>query len=67
MKKDERKIRILGKGITALALKERFPNALLYDESDFDMCDKESDELTVVSPGIPPYNKMILESKKFNK
>lgn len=63
MKKDERKIRILGKGITALALKERFPNALLYDESDFDMYDKESDELTVVSPGIPPYNKMILESK----
>lgn len=57
------KIRILGKGITALALKEKFPNASLYDDSDFDQYDLNSNELTVVSPGIPPYNKMVLSSK----
>ncbi len=57
------KIRILGKGITALALKEKFPNASLYDDSDFDQYDLNSNELTVVSPGIPPYNEMVLSSK----
>jgi UDP-N-acetylmuramoylalanine--D-glutamate ligase len=57
------KIRILGKGITALALKEKFPNAILYDDKDFDKYDLQSDELTVVSPGIPPYNNMVLKSK----
>ncbi|MBP7742083.1 MAG: UDP-N-acetylmuramoyl-L-alanine--D-glutamate ligase [Aliarcobacter sp.] len=57
------KIRILGKGITALALKEKFPNASLYDDSDFDQYDLNSNELTVVSPGIPPYSKMVLSSK----
>lgn len=63
MKIDERKIRILGKGVTALALKDKFPNASLYDDSDFYLYNKDSDELTVVSPGIPPYNKMVTESK----
>ena len=57
------KIRILGKGITALALKEKFPNATLYDDKDFDKYDLQSEELTVVSPGIPPYNNMVLKSK----
>ena len=57
------KIRILGKGITALALKEKFPNATLYDDNDFIDYDLNSNELTVVSPGIPPYNKMVLNSK----
>ncbi|WP_368029646.1 UDP-N-acetylmuramoyl-L-alanine--D-glutamate ligase [Arcobacter sp. s6] len=57
------KIRILGKGITALALKDKFPNATLYDDSDFDTYDFDSDEFTVVSPGIPPYNEMVLKSK----
>uniref|UniRef100_UPI004047E896 UDP-N-acetylmuramoyl-L-alanine--D-glutamate ligase n=1 Tax=Aliarcobacter sp. TaxID=2321116 RepID=UPI004047E896 len=57
------KIRILGKGITALALKDKFPNATLYDDSDFDLYDSFSNELTVVSPGIPPYNKMVVNSK----
>lgn len=57
------KIRILGKGITALALKDKFPNATLYDDSDFDLYDLSSNELTVVSPGIPPYNKMVVNSK----
>ena len=57
------KIRILGKGITALALKVKFPNATLYDDKDFENYDLQSEELTVVSPGIPPYNNMVLNSK----
>ena len=57
------KIRILGKGITALALKDKFPNATLYDDNDFSEYDLTSNEYTVVSPGIPPYNNMILSSK----
>lgn len=57
------KIRILGKGITALALKDKFRNATLYDDNDFNTYDLNSNELTVVSPGIPPYNKMVLNSK----
>jgi UDP-N-acetylmuramoylalanine--D-glutamate ligase len=63
MKTDDRKIRILGKGVTALALKDKFPNATLYDDSDFDKYDLTSNEITVVSPGIPPYNHMVLNSK----
>ncbi len=62
MNRDDKQIRILGKGVTALALKDRFPNALLYDDSDFDKYDLNSNELTVVSPGIPPFNKMVKES-----
>ncbi len=57
------KIRILGKGITALALKDKFPNATLYDDTDFNEYDLNSNEYTVVSPGIPPYNNMVLNSK----
>ena len=57
------KIRILGKGITALALKDKFPNATLYDDKDFENYDLQSEELTVVSPGIPPYNNIVLNSK----
>ena len=57
------KIRILGKGITALALKDKYPNATLYDDNDFNLYDFTSDEKTVVSPGIPPYNKMVLNSR----
>ncbi|MDD2896984.1 MAG: UDP-N-acetylmuramoyl-L-alanine--D-glutamate ligase [Aliarcobacter sp.] len=57
------KIRILGKGITALALKDKFPNATLYDDNDFSEYDISSNEYTVVSPGIPPYNNMIMNSK----
>ena len=63
MKTLNEKIRILGKGITALALKDKFPNATLYDDNDFDLYDLTSNELTVVSPGIPPYNQMVLNSK----
>ena len=57
------KIRILGKGITALALKDKFPNATLYDDNDFNEYDLKSNEFTVVSPGIPPYNNMVQNSK----
>ena len=57
------KIRILGKGLTALALKDKFPNATLYDDKDFENYDLQSDEVTVVSPGIPPYNNMVVKSK----
>jgi UDP-N-acetylmuramoylalanine--D-glutamate ligase len=57
------KIRILGKGLTALALKDKFPNATLYDDKDFENYDLQSNEVTVVSPGIPPYNNMVLKSK----
>jgi len=63
MKIDNRAIRVLGKGLTALAVKDKFPNAILYDDKDFSLYDLESDEITVVSPGIPPYNEMIAKSK----
>ena len=63
MKIDNRAIRVLGKGLTAQAVKDRFPNAILYDDKDFSSYDLSSDEITVVSPGIPPYNEMIKKSK----
>ena len=63
MTTNNEKIRILGKGITALALKDKFPNATLYDDNDFNEYDLTSNEYTVVSPGIPPYNEMVLNSK----
>lgn len=52
-------IRVLGKGLTAQAIKDKFPNAILYDDKDFELYDKSSNEKTIVSPGIPPYNEMI--------
>ncbi len=52
-------IRVLGKGLTAQAIKESLEDVILYDESDFDLYDKTSNDITVVSPGIPPYNFMI--------
>ena len=55
-------IRVLGKGLTAQAIKQKYDNVILYDDSDFDTYDKKSDEITVVSPGIPPNNKMVKES-----
>lgn len=55
-------IRVLGKGLTAQAIKEEYEDVILYDDSDFNTYDKTSNEVTVVSPGIPPYNKMVKES-----
>jgi len=52
-------MRILGKGKTALAIKDIYKDAKLYDDSDLDIYDKDSTELTIVSPGIPPHNKIV--------
>ncbi len=53
------KIRVLGKGLTAKAILDKYPNATLYDDKDFSEYDLDSNEITVVSPGIPPSNTMI--------
>lgn len=63
MKLEDRSIRVLGKGLTAQAVKEKFVNSILYDDSDFKEYDLNSDEITVVSPGIPPYNDMVQKAK----
>ncbi|WP_419769069.1 MAG: UDP-N-acetylmuramoyl-L-alanine--D-glutamate ligase [Candidatus Marinarcus sp.] len=55
-------VRVLGKGITAQAVKENVDDVILYDETDFNLYDKASNDITIVSPGIPPYNPMILEA-----
>ena len=36
---------------------------ILYDDNDFSTYDKTSNDITVVSPGIMPSNKMVKESK----
>lgn len=56
-------MRILGRGITAQAIKEKYPDATMYDNGDIDIFDSNSSELTVVSPGIPPYNELVKKSK----
>ena len=56
-------MRILGKGKTAQAIFEKFPNAKLFDDNDFENFDTQSDDITVVSPGIPPHNKMVQNTK----
>ncbi len=55
-------MRILGKGQTAKALQNKFINAVMYDDNDIDTYDFDSEELTVVSPGIPPYKNMVKNS-----
>jgi UDP-N-acetylmuramoylalanine--D-glutamate ligase len=60
--KNNQTIRVLGKGLTAQAIASKFENVILYDEADFKNYDKNSNDITVVSPGIPPYNKMVLQS-----
>lgn len=56
-------MRILGKGKTASAIKDIYNDAKMYDDSDKDSFDLNSDELTVVSPGIPPSNYLVKNSK----
>ena len=56
-------LRILGKGKTALSIKEVYKDAILYDDGDLEKFDKESEELTVVSPGIPPHNHLVKSTK----
>lgn len=56
-------IRVLGKGGTAQAVEKKFADVTLYDDSDFDKYDLDSDDITVVSPGIPPSNYMVKKAK----
>ena len=56
-------MRILGRGKTALAIQNIYKNAKMYDDNDKDIYDISSDELTIVSPGIPPYNYLVKNSK----
>lgn len=57
------KLRILGKGKTALSIKEKYQEASLFDDNDKDIYDITSEEITVVSPGIPPHNYLVKNSK----
>jgi len=56
-------MRVLGKGKTALAIKEVYPDAQLFDDGDKESYDIDSDELTIVSPGFPPYNYLVQNTK----
>jgi UDP-N-acetylmuramoylalanine--D-glutamate ligase len=56
-------MRVLGKGKTAFAIKECYSKAILYDDHDLEAFDSQSDELTVVSPGIPPNNELVQNTK----
>jgi UDP-N-acetylmuramoylalanine--D-glutamate ligase len=56
-------MRILGTGKTALAIKEVYKNALLYDDSNINEYNKNSDDLTVVSPGMPPSHQLVKDTK----
>ena len=56
-------MRILGLGKTALAIKEVYPDAIMYDDKNKNEYNKDSEELTVVSPGIPPHNQLVKDTK----
>ena len=56
-------MRVLGKGKTAQAIKEIYPKISLYDDKDKKLFNKNSLEKTIVSPGIPPYNYLVKNSK----
>jgi len=56
-------MRILGRGKTALSIKEKYPDSLMYDDQNKEEYNKESNEVTVVSPGIPPHNYLVQQSK----
>jgi UDP-N-acetylmuramoylalanine--D-glutamate ligase len=56
-------MRILGKGKTALAIKQIYQDAKIYDDSNTDKYDINSDELTVVSPGISHLNTIVQNTK----
>lgn len=65
MKSEElKRLRILGKGKTAQAIKGLFPDAKMYDDENIDEFDIDSNDLTVVSPGIPPSNYLVKNTKK---
>ncbi len=56
-------MRILGKGKTAFAIKEVYDDATMYDDEDKSTYDIDSTEVTVVSPGIPPHNYLVQNTK----
>lgn len=56
-------LRILGKGKTAQGIKEIYPDVKMYDDADKEAYDTNSDELTIVSPGIPPHNYLVKNTK----
>jgi len=56
-------MRILGKGKTAQAIYKKYSKAKMFDDNDKDIYDLNSDELTVVSPGIPPHNFLVKNTK----
>ncbi len=60
--KENKKIRVLGKGGTAKAVEKRFQNVFLYDDNNFSSYDTSSNDITIVSPGIPPDNHMVKNS-----
>lgn len=57
-------MRVLGKGKTAKAIQNIYKDIKLFDDDDIDIYDNNSDELTIISPGIPPYNKLVQKTKK---
>ncbi len=63
MSEEHKDLRILGRGITAQGIKKRFPNATMYDDKNKDEFDVNSSILTVVSPGIPPNNYLVQNTK----
>ena len=56
-------MRVLGKGKTAQAIKDIYTDTVLFDDNDKDIYDINSDEVTVVSPGIPPHNYLVENTK----
>jgi len=56
-------MRVLGKGKTALAIKDIYPNVDLFDDGDLDIYDKDLNDITIVSPGIPPHNELVKKTK----
>ncbi|MCK9161481.1 MAG: UDP-N-acetylmuramoyl-L-alanine--D-glutamate ligase [Arcobacteraceae bacterium] len=56
-------MRLLGRGLTASAIIEKYPEVKVYDDTNVDSFDALSDELTVVSPGIPPSHTLVQKSK----
>ena len=58
-------MRILGKGKVGKSIfaTKEYKNAKLYDDSDKEIYDISSNELTIVSPGMPPHNYLVKNTK----
>ncbi len=55
-------MRIIGKGKTARAIKERFGGSW-FDDDDCENFDIDSIEPTVISPGVPPHHTIVANTK----